>query len=166
MTMDQFRYPRGAGTGVELPPEGQALPIGRGRMIRKGRQVAILSCGSRLADSIDAADSLKEHGIEATVADARFVKPLDRELITRLASEHDILVTVEEGSIGGFSTQVFHVLSEAGLLDSGIKYRPLVMPDKFLDQDTPQRQVQAAELDATPIKNTVLRLLDMNPQID
>ena len=143
-----FRYPRGAGTGIQLPAEGQILPHGRGRLIREGSRAAILSCGTRLADCLSAADMLKEHSHDVTVADARFVKPLDADLVTRLAREHDALISVEEGSTGGFATQVFHLLADAGLLDSGLKFRPMVMPDRFLDQDTPQCQVKKAGLDA------------------
>ena len=154
-----FRYPRGVGTGVELPNEGQVLPHAKGRLIREGNQVAILSCGTRLADCLAAADALKKNKIPVTVADARFVKPIDHDLISQIARNHEILITVEEGSIGGFATQVFHYLANQGLLDGGLKFRPIMMPDKFLDQDTPQRQVQEANLDSKCIKQTIIDLL-------
>lgn len=153
-----FRYPRGTGTGKNLPDVGEILEMARGRILHEGKRIAILSIGTRLADCLAAADELKEFDLDVTVADARFVKPVDVDLILRLASEHEILVTVEEGSVGGFATQVFHVLANNGLLDSGLKIRPMVMPDKFLDQDTPSRQVAAANLDANAIKETVLGL--------
>ena len=154
-----FRYPRGSGTGVDLPDAGQILEIGRGRLMREGSRVALLSCGTRLADCLTAADQLTESKLDITVADARFVKPIDVDLLLRLAREHDILVTVEEGSVGGFSTQVFHALANHGMLDKGLKIRSLVMPDKFLDQDTPQRQVEMAKLDSEQIKSTVRDLI-------
>lgn len=154
-----FRYPRGSGTGVDLPEAGQILDIGQGRLIREGSRVALLSCGTRLADCLAAADQLAESKLDITVADARFVKPIDIDLLLRLAREHDILVTVEEGSVGGFSTQVFHALANHGMLDKGLKIRSLVMPDRFLDQDTPQRQVEMAKLDSEQIKFTVRELI-------
>lgn len=154
-----FRYPRGAGTGVKLPKEGQVLSHAKGRLIREGSQAAILSCGTRLADCLAAADALKKNKISVTVADARFVKPIDHDLISQIARNHEILITVEEASIGGFATQVFHYLANQGLLDGGLKFRPIVMPDKFLDQDTPHRQVQEANLDSKRIKQTIIDLL-------
>ena len=155
-----FRYPRGSGTGVDLPDAGQVLEIGRGRLMREGSKVALLSCGTRLADCLTAADQIAESKLDITVADARFVKPIDVDLLMRLAREHDILVTVEEGSIGGFSAQVFHALANHGMLDKGLKIRSLVMPDRFLDQDTPQRQVETAKLDSEQIKAAVRDLID------
>ncbi len=118
-----FRYPRGEGVGVELPAEGIPLEIGKGRIVREGTTVAILSFGTRLAEAVKAADQLAAMGLSATVADARFMKPLDHELITRLAREHEVLVTIEEGSVGGFGSHVLHYLAETGLLDRGLKVR-------------------------------------------
>ena len=154
-----FRYPRGTGTGVEIPSRAKILPHAKGRILKEGSKVAILSCGTRLADCLSAAEALNSSKISATVADARFVKPLDVDLITQLAKNHEAIVTVEEGSIGGFSTQVFHLLAESKLLDGVLKFRPIVMPDKFIDQDTPKRQIIEAKLDKNHIKQTVLDLV-------
>ncbi len=154
-----FRYPRGSGTGAEIPENPEPLEPGRGRIVREGSRVALLSYGTRLADCLEAADGLDARGLSTTVADARFAKPLDDALVRRLAAEHRILVTVEEGSIGGFASQVMHLLAHDGLLDTSLAFRPMVMPDAFLDQDTPQRQVRDAGLDAAGIVATVLRSL-------
>ena len=154
-----FRYPRGSGIGVPLPEDPEALEIGKGRIVREGTQVALLSYGARLQDCLEAAGTLETHGLSTTVADARFAKPLDEELVADLAANHQALVTVEEGSIGGFATQVMHALAEKGAFDAGLAFRPMVMPDLFLDQDTPQRQVQSAGLDAASIVTTVLLAL-------
>ncbi len=152
-----FRYPRGSGTGVALPDQPEILQIGRGRLVREGTDAVLLSYGARLQDCLAAATKLADIGISTTVADARFAKPLDEELIKRLAREHAVLVTVEEGSIGGFAAQVMHMLACDGLFDAGLVFRPMVMPDRFLDHDTPQRQLQGAGLDAAHIVATVLR---------
>ena len=154
-----FRYPRGEGVGVELPERGEVLPIGRGRVIREGTKIALLSYGARLKDCLEAADDLDARGLSTTVADARFAKPLDRELLTRLATEHEVLVTIEEGSIGGFASQAMHALAEDGAFDAGLKFRPMVMPDAFLDHDTPRRQMECAGLSASHIVATALRAL-------
>ncbi len=157
-----FRYPRGAGTGVELPLKGEVLKPGVGRILREGTRAAILSCGTRLADCLVAADSLQQQNIDVTIADARFVKPLDADMVCQLARNHEVLVTVEEGSIGGFAAQVSHLLAETGLFDSGLKFRPMVMPDAFIDQDSPQRQIVQAKLDAAHIETLVLGLVGNN----
>ena len=154
-----FRYPRGEGIGVELPDRGEALPIGRGRVVREGAKIALLSYGARLKDCLDAADDLDARGLSTTVADARFAKPLDRELLTRLATEHEALVTIEEGSIGGFASQAMHALAESGAFDAGLKFRPLAMPDAFLDHDAPRLQVERAGLSASHIVEAALRAL-------
>jgi 1-deoxy-D-xylulose-5-phosphate synthase len=146
-----FRYPRGEGLGVELPAEGKPLEIGRGRMIREGTAVAILNFGARLGECLKAAEELAAQGISATVADARFAKPLDRELILRLAREHEVLLTVEEGSVGGFGSHVLELFAREGLLDRGLKFRPLVLPDLFIEQDTPASMYARAGLDARGI---------------
>ncbi|HIJ64239.1 MAG TPA: 1-deoxy-D-xylulose-5-phosphate synthase, partial [Rhodospirillaceae bacterium] len=151
-----LRYPRGDGIGIELPERGQVLPIGKGRVIRDGGKVALLSLGTRLAECLKAADDLAARGLPTTVADARFAKPLDQELIRRLARDHALLVTVEEGSIGGFSSQVLHFLAHDGLLDGGLKVRPMVLPDRFIDHDTQDRQYDDAGLNARHIVDTVL----------
>ncbi|MEZ5908857.1 MAG: 1-deoxy-D-xylulose-5-phosphate synthase [Hyphomicrobiaceae bacterium] len=154
-----LRYPRGEGIGVEMPSEGVPLEIGKGRVLREGSAVAILSLGARLRECLLAADRLAALGLSATVADARFAKPLDVDLVRRLASEHEVLVTIEEGSIGGFSSHVLHHLAESGLLDRGLKVRPMVLPDVFIDHDKPERMYALAGLDANGIVNTVLSAL-------
>jgi 1-deoxy-D-xylulose-5-phosphate synthase len=143
-----LRYPRGDGVGVDMPEIGVPLEIGKGRIVREGNAVALLSLGSRLGDCLKAADLLASHGLSTTVADARFAKPLDVELVLRLAREHDVLVTIEEGAIGGFSTYVLQALAEHGSLDRGLKVRSMVLPDTFIDQDSPAAMYAKAGLDA------------------
>lgn len=154
-----LRYPRGEGTGVELPAEGSVLPIGKGRILREGTAVAIVSLGTRLAEALKAADQLATFGLSATVADARFMKPLDRELIYNLASDHEVLVTVEEGSIGGFGSHVLHYLAQARLLDGSLKVRNLVLPDMFIDQGHPYEMYEQAGLNASSIARTAMAAL-------
>ncbi len=151
-----LRYPRGEGVGVELPERGQPLPIGKGRIVRQGSRVAILSLGTRLGEALKAAEELAVRGLSTSVADARFAKPLDRELILRLAAEHELIVTVEEGAVGGFGAHVLSLLAEAGALDSGLKVRTMTLPDRLQEQDKPERQYAAAGLDAKAIVTTVL----------
>ena len=151
-----FRYPRGEGVGVELPEVGTPWEIGRGRIIREGSSVAILSLGTRLQECLKAADELAARGLSATVADARFAKPIDQDLIRQLARHHALLVTVEEGSIGGFSSQVLHFLATDGLLDNGLKVRPMVLPDRYQDHDNPNKQYDDACLNAGQIVANVL----------
>ena len=151
-----LRYPRGDGVGVELPERGVPLPIGKGRIVREGSRVAILSLGTRLAEALKAAEELGARGLSTTVADARFAKPLDRELILRLAADHELLVTIEEGAVGGFGAHVLSLLADAGALDSGLKVRTMTLPDRFQDQDKPERQYAAAGLDAKAIVAKVL----------
>jgi len=154
-----FRFPRGEGTGVALPDAGVVLAIGKGRMIREGNRVAILNFGARLSEICEAARILESYGHQISIADARFAKPLDTGLISRLAREHEILITIEEGAIGGFAAQVLHYLATAGLLDKGLTVRPLCLPDRFQDQDTPEKMYADAGLDATHIVANVLALL-------
>ena len=154
-----FRYPRGDGVGVEMPDVGVPLEIGKGRILREGSTIAILSLGTRLQEALRAADQLAAMGLSATVADARFAKPLDIDLIHRLARNHEVLVTVEEGSVGGFGAFVMHELATAGLLDRGLKVRPMVLPDAFIDHDKPEKMYAQAGLDAAGIVATVLRAL-------
>jgi 1-deoxy-D-xylulose-5-phosphate synthase len=154
-----IRYPRGEGTGVERPLEGRPLEIGKGRILREGNSIAILSFGARLPECLIAADKLSAYGLSATVADARFAKPLDQDLIRRLAQEHEVVITIEEGSIGGFGAHVMQFLAWDGLLDRGMKLRPMVLPDRFIDQDTPERMYQSAGLDANGIVATALGAL-------
>ena len=153
------RYPRGEGTGVELPTEGQVLEIGRGRILREGSAIAILSLGTRLAEALKAADQLASMGLSTTVADARFMKPLDLDLIRRLAGSHEVLITVEEGSIGGFGSHVLQALAVEGLLDRGLKARPMVLPDRFIDHDSPAKMYEEAGLHAAGIVTTALTAL-------
>jgi 1-deoxy-D-xylulose-5-phosphate synthase len=154
-----LRYPRGEGFGVELPAEGIALPIGKGRILREGNSIAILSFGARLAEALKAADQLGAFGLSTTVADARFMKPLDRDLIIELAREHEVLVTVEEGAIGGFGSHVMQALAEAGLLDGGVKMRAMVLPDVFIDHGNPQQMYELAGLNASSIVKTAMAAL-------
>lgn len=154
-----FRYPRGDGVGVELPEKGVPLEIGRGRVLREGTAVAILSLGTRLQEALKAADQLAALGLSATVADARFAKPLDADLVRRLAREHEVLVTVEEGSVGGFGSFVLHELAGCGLLDRGLRVRTMVLPDVFIEHDKPERMYDRAGLNSTGIVETVLRAL-------
>ena len=137
-----LRYPRGDGVGVELPAEGSPLEIGKGRIVREGTTVALLSYGARLGECLKAADQLAGYGLSTTVADARFAKPLDTDLVARLARSHEVLVTVEEGSIGGFASQVLQFLATDGLIDRGLKVRPMALPDRFIDQDKPDSHVR------------------------
>jgi len=157
-----FRYPRGEGVGVDMPERGEILPIGKGRILREGTKIALLSYGTRLQDCLDAAEELTVHGLSTTVADARFAKPLDEDLVKRLAAEHEVLVTIEEGSVGGFGSQVAQFLAMDGVFDAGLKFRPMVMPDVFLDQDSPRRQIEIAGLVNTDIVATAMAALGVD----
>ncbi len=154
-----FRYPRGEGTGVAMPAEGKPLPIGKGRVLREGTKVAVLSLGARLAECLVAADELAALGLSATVADARFAKPLDTDLVLRLARAHEVLITIEEGSGGGFGAHVLEYLARAGALDQGLKFRPMTLPDVFIEQDSPAAMYAKAGLDARGIVTTALAAL-------
>ncbi len=154
-----LRYPRGEGVGVELPVEGFPLEIGKGRVLRQGSKVALLSLGTRLQECLTAADQLATFGLSTTVADARFAKPLDKDLIKRLAQNHEVLVTIEEGSVGGFGSFVLQYLAEDGLLDRGLKVRPMVLPDVFIDHGKPDKMYEAAGLSADGIVATVFKAL-------
>ncbi|MGH7049951.1 MAG: 1-deoxy-D-xylulose-5-phosphate synthase, partial [Acetobacteraceae bacterium] len=160
-----LRYPRGEGLGVTLPARGEVLPIGRGRILREGTRIAILSLGTRLADALRAAEELAARGLTATVADARFAKPLDHLLIERLAREHAVLVTIEEAAAGGFGSAVMHHLARRGLLDRGLKIRPMTLPDRFIDHNSPKTQLAEAGLTARDIVATVIDALgqDVRP---
>ena len=154
-----IRYPRGEGVGVELPDHGTPLPIGKGRLLRKGSTVAILSLGSRLKDCLLAAEQLAALGLSTTVADARFAKPLDIELIKQIAQDHELLIILEEGSVGGFSSQVLHFLALEGLLDGGLKVRPMTLPDIFIDHASSDEQYKIAQLDSASIIDVVVKTL-------
>ncbi len=154
-----FRYPRGEGTGVEMPARGIPLEIGRGRVIQQGTRVALLSFGTRLSEVQKAAESLTAKGLTPTIADARFAKPLDRDLILTLARTHEALITVEEGSIGGFGSHVAQLLAEEGIFDTGLKYRSMVLPDIFIDQASPEAMYRVAGMDAAQIEAKVIQTL-------
>jgi len=158
-----LRYPRGEGVGVALPERGEALEIGKGRVLREGAQAAILSYGARLHDALAAADRLEAEGVSTTVADARFAKPLDEDLLQRLAETHELLLTVEEGSVGGFGSFALRFLAGRGLLDGGLKVRSLAMPDAFFDHDKPEAQVAQAGLDADSIYRAAVSALGLGP---
>jgi len=151
-----FRYPRGNGIGVELPSIDKKLEIGKGRIIQEGSNVCILSLGTRLEECKIAAKELKNKGISATIVDARFAKPLDEELIIRCAREHDMMITIEEGSIGGFGSHVANLLAEKGIFDKGLKFRSMMLPDIFIDQDTPEKMYDVAGLNAKQIIEKIL----------
>ncbi len=146
-----FRYPRGEGTGVAMPTAGEVMQLGKGRVVREGHSIAILSLGSRLGDSLKAADELTARGFPTTVADARFAKPIDTALVEQLARHHEVLITIEEGSIGGFASQVMHHLAWKGLMDHGLKVRPMVMADRFIDHDSQAKQLAEAGLSVRDI---------------
>ncbi|MEE8445745.1 MAG: transketolase C-terminal domain-containing protein, partial [Alphaproteobacteria bacterium] len=150
-----FRFPRGEGLGVELPARGEPLEIGKGRILREGGAIALLCYGGRLGECLKAADDLAARGFPATVADARFAKPLDEDLIARLARDHEVLLTIEEGAAGGFAAQVLRFLAQNDLT-GGLKIRPMVLPDRFLDHDKPDLQYEQAGLSAANIAATAL----------
>jgi 1-deoxy-D-xylulose-5-phosphate synthase len=154
-----FRFPRGEGTGVEMPERGEPLAIGKGRMIQQGKRVAILSFGTRLSEVMTACESLAARGINPTVADARFAKPLDRDLILRLAADHEALITIEEGAIGGFGSHVAQLLADEGIFDSGLRFRSMVLPDTFIDHANPDDMYATAGLNAAQIEAKVLHVL-------
>jgi deoxyxylulose-5-phosphate synthase len=154
-----FRYPRGEGVGVDLPAKGTALEIGKGRIVREGSKIAILSFGTRLPEALRAADDLMARGLPTTVADARFCKPLDEDLVRRLAANHEVLITIEDGAIGGFAAHVMQFMANAGLFDRGCRFRAMTLPDIFIDHDTQQKQYDIAGLNAQHIVSTALRAL-------
>ena len=160
-----YRYPRGEGVGVDLPQAGKILEIGKGRIVREGTNVAILSLGTRLAEAMKAADSLQTLGLSATVADARFAKPLDHDLIRQLARHHEVLITIEEGSRGGFGAFVLHFLSDQGLTDGGLKVRTMTLPDIYQDHDSPAKMYDEARLNAPHIVETAMRALGRSAEI-
>ncbi|MCK8484540.1 1-deoxy-D-xylulose-5-phosphate synthase [Aliiroseovarius sp. S2029] len=154
-----FRYPRGEGVGVDLPEQGEVLEIGKGRMIREGARVAILSFGTRLAEVEKAAEALTARGISPTIADARFAKPMDRDLIMKLAADHEALITIEEGAVGGFGSHVAQLLADEGVFDTGLKFRSMFLPDTFIDHASPARMYEEAGLSAKHIEAKVLDVL-------
>jgi len=144
---------------VEMPTRGTPLEIGKGRIVREGSKIAILSYGTRLHDALAAAEDLAARGLSTTVADARFAKPIDEDLVRRLAREHEVMITLEEGAIGGFAAQVMQFLALNGLLDNGLKFRPMTLPDFFIDHDKPATQIALANLDAKGVVATALQAL-------
>ena len=160
-----IRYPRGEGTGIARPDVGVPLEIGKGRIVKEGQGIAILSFGTRMSEVLLAAERLNGYGLSPTIADARFAKPLDTALIRRLAKEHEVLLTIEEGAAGGFGAHVMHFLAHDGLLDRGLKVRPLTLPDVFQDHDTPEKMYAAAGLNADGIVHTVLSALGRGAEV-
>ena len=154
-----LRYPRGEGTGVARPAEGIPLEIGKGRIVKEGSGIAILNFGTRMTQVLLAAERMAGCGLSPTIADARFAKPLDTDLIRRLVKEHEVLITIEEGAAGGFGAHVMHFMAHDGLLDKGIKVRPMTLPDVFQDHDTPEKMYAKAGLDADGIVSMALRAL-------
>ena len=154
-----FRYPRGEGVGLDMPERGTVLEIGKGIVRREGTKVALLSFGGRMAECLKAADELDAAGLSTTVADARFAKPLDMDLIRRLAREHEVLVTIEEGSVGGFGSHVLSALAQEGALDAGLKIRTLTLPDTYQDHDKPASMYASADLDKDGVLKTVFAAL-------
>jgi 1-deoxy-D-xylulose-5-phosphate synthase len=157
-----LRYPRGEGVGVEMPAEGKPLEIGKGRIIREGTKVALFSFGARLGECMKAADELAALGLSTTIADARFAKPLDVDMLLRLAREHEVLITIEEGALGGFGSHVLQTLAEHGVLDGGLKVRSMVLPDIFIDQDSPNAMYAKAGLDSKGIVAKAFEALGQN----
>ena len=157
-----FRYPRGNGVGIELPSIKETLEIGKGRLIKEGKKVALLNFGTRLEECKKASEKLSKKGIDCTIIDARFAKPLDEKLIIEVASNHEVLITIEEGSIGGFGSHVMQFLSDRGVFDRGLKFRSMILPDIFIDQDTPEKMYEAAGLDSESIINKVEETLNSN----
>jgi 1-deoxy-D-xylulose-5-phosphate synthase len=157
-----FRFPRGEGVGVELPAKGVPLEIGKGRMIRQGARVALLSFGTRLSEVQKAAEALAARGLNPSVADARFAKPLDRDLILSLARSHEALITIEEGAIGGFGSHVAQLLADEGIFDHGLKFRSMVLPDTFIDHASPEAMYRSAGMDAPQIEAKVLEVLGVS----
>ncbi len=157
-----FRYPRGNGIGVDLPAINEILEIGKGRVIKEGKKVAILNFGARLEECKKASETLHKKGVDLTIVDARFAKPLDEKLIMEIASNHEAVVSIEEGSIGGFGSHVMHFLSERGAFDKGLKYRSIILPDIFIDQDSPKKMYEIAGMDSLSIVNKILETLNSN----
>ena len=157
-----FRYPRGNGIGIELPSIKETLEIGKGRVIKEGKKVALINFGTRLEECKNASDKLLKKGIDCTIIDARFAKPLDEKLIMESASSHEVLITIEEGSIGGFGSHVMQLLSDRGVFDRGLKFRSMILPDIFIDQDTPEKMYEIAGLDSSSIANKVEETLNSN----
>ena len=157
-----FRYPRGSGVGIEIPSINEILEIGKGRIIKEGKKAAILNFGTRLEECKKASDLLSKKGIDITIIDARFAKPLDEKLIVEAATNHEVLISIEEGSVGGFGSHVMQFLSDRGIFDKGLKFRSMILPDLFIDQDTPEKMYEKAGLDSLSIANKIEETLNSN----
>ena len=157
-----FRYPRGNGVGIQLPTIKEVLEIGKARIIKEGKKVALLNFGTRLEECKKASEKLLLKGIECTIIDARFAKPLDEKLIMEVATNHEVLITIEEGSVGGFGSHVMQLLSDRGVFDTGLKFRSMILPDTFIDQDTPEKMYKVAGLDNLSIVDKVKETLNSN----
>ena len=157
-----FRYPRGNGIGVEIPSIKETLNIGKGRLIKSGKKAAILNFGARLEECKKASEILSKKGIDITIVDARFAKPLDEKLIMEIATNHEVVISIEEGSIGGFGSHVMQLLSERGVFDKGLKFRSMILPDIFIDQDSPEKMYLTAGLDSQSIANKIEDTLRSN----
>ena len=157
-----FRYPRGSGIGVKLPDINQVLEIGKAKIIKEGKKVALLNFGTRLKECKKATEKLFSKGIDCSIIDARFAKPLDEKLIMEVAKTHEVLITIEEGSIGGFGSHVMQLLSDRGVFDTGLKFRSMILPDIFIDQNTPEKMYEIAGLDSLSIANKVEETLNSN----
>ena len=157
-----FRYPRGTGLGSVLPTINEKIEIGKSKIIKEGNKLALLNFGARLNETLKAAENLKKKGVNITIVDARFAKPLDESLIWQLATTHEAIMTIEEGSIGGFGSHVVNFLSKKGLIDSNLKFREMILPDVFIDQDTPDNMYKIANLDSSSIEEKVLDVLNSN----
>ena len=155
-----FRYPRGNGIGINLPSIEEKIIIGKGRVIKEGKKIAIVNFGARLKEVLISVEILNKKGINPTIIDARFVKPLDENLLWQVANDHEVLITIEEGSIGGFGSHVSNFLSEKKLLDSNIKFRNIIFPDKFIDQDKPEKMYKSAGMDSENIAEKVLEIIN------
>ena len=155
-----FRYPRGNGMGIKLPSIKEVIEIGKARIIQEGKKVALLNFGTRLEECKKASEKLSIKGINCTIIDARFAKPLDEKLIIEVASNHEVLITIEEGSIGGFGSHVMQLLSDRGVFDTGLKFRSMILPDVFIDQDTPEKMYEVAGLDSLSILNKIEETLN------
>tara|TARA_S200000501_G_scaffold352458_1_gene371329 strand:- start:120 stop:704 length:585 start_codon:yes stop_codon:yes gene_type:complete len=157
-----FRYPRGNGVGVTIPSTNEILEIGKGRVIKEGKKAAILNFGTRLEECKKASEMLSKKGINISIIDARFAKPLDEKLIMEVANNHEVLISIEEGSVGGFGSHVMQFLSNRGVFDKGLKFRSMILPDLFLDQDTPERMYEKAGLDSFSIADKIEKTLNSN----
>ena len=155
-----FRYPRGSGIGIDLPPIDEKIEIGKGRVIKEGKKIAIINFGARLSECLMASENLSKKGVNPTIVDARFAKPLDENLFWQIATDHEAIISIEEGSIGGFGSHLSHFLSEKNLIDNSLKFRSMILPDTFIDHDKPDIMYKNAGLDARNIENKIFDTLN------